>query len=107
MILRGVDVELARQQWQNGDRRVEGMRSDAKRYATVATHVDLIVDELRKRIGQTFTLSELAHAYDGADIWVREVIELAEPDAPPPIDATISTDAAFHRYARGASDYSP
>jgi hypothetical protein len=83
------------------------MRGDHRRYASAVGHVDLIVDELRKRVGQTFTLSELAHTYDGADEWAREAIHLAEPDAPPPTDGSISTDAAFHRYARGATDYSP
>jgi hypothetical protein len=102
-----VDVELARQQWQSGDRRVESMRGDGKSYASAVGHVELIVDELRKRVGQTFTLGELANAYVGADAWAREVFELAEPDAPPPVDGSISTDAAFHRYARGATDYTP
>jgi hypothetical protein len=102
-----MDVELARHQWQSGDRRIESMRDDRTRYATITSHVDVVVDELRKRVGQTFTLSDLANAYDGADRWARDLIELAEPDGPPPVDASISTDAAFHRYARGATDYTP
>ena len=95
-----MDVNLARQQWQNGERRVAANPA-------LGVQVDLVVAELRKRVGQTFTLSELVAAYDGADDWARDAIDFAEPDAPPPLEASTVTDAAFHRYARGATDYIP
>jgi hypothetical protein len=95
-----VDVDLARQQWHAGERRVAAN-------ASLVAQVDLVVAELRKRVGQTFTLAELADAYDRADDWARDLIDLAEPDAPPPLEASTVTDAAFHRYARGAMDYAP
>lgn len=100
MILRAVDVDLARQQWQIGERRVAANPQ-------LGSQVDLVVGELRKRVGQTFTLAELANAYDGADDWARDAIDLADPDAPPPLEASTVTDAAFHHYARGATDYIP
>ena len=62
---------------------------------------------LRQRVGQVFTLAELADAYDGADDWARELLEEADPEAPPPIEAGTVADAAFHLYARGAADYRP
>jgi len=55
-----VDVNLARQQWQIGERRVSANPN-------LGAQVDVVVAELRKRVGQTFTLAELANAYDGAD----------------------------------------
>ena len=102
-----MDVELARQQWQDGNRRVEDARSDRRRYRRLVGGVDLVVDRLRQRVGQTFTLHELAAAYDGADEWVRDLLEDADPDGVPPTEPGTVADAAFHVYARGALDYRP
>jgi hypothetical protein len=71
------------------------------------SQVELVAAELRRRVGGTFTLAELARAYDRADDWARDVLNDArDQDAPLPDTATVA-DAAFHLYARGASDYSP
>ncbi|MFL5927799.1 MAG: hypothetical protein ACJ77E_12775 [Gaiellaceae bacterium] len=102
-----MDVELARQQWQDGNRRVENARGDRARYELLTGQVDVVVGGLRKRIGQVFTLAELADAYDGADDWARELLDDADPDAPPAAEAGTVADAAFHVYARGATDYRP
>jgi hypothetical protein len=102
-----VNVDLARQHWQDGNRRVEETRNDRGRYAQLQRQVDVVVGALRKRVGQVFTLSELADTYDGADEWARSLLEDADPEAPPPTEPGTVADAAFHAYARGASDYSP
>ena len=102
-----MDVDLARQQWQDGNRRVEQARDDHARYQHLTGQVDVVVAGLRKRVGQVFTLRELVDAYDGADDWARELLEDAEPDAPPAVEAGTGADAAFHAYARGAADYRP
>ena len=102
-----VDLDLARHQWQDGIRRIEATRADRGRYAERMAQVDIVVDALRRRVGQVFTLEELARAYDGADDWARSVLEDAEPDAPPVSEAGTVADAAFHLYARGATDYRP
>jgi hypothetical protein len=102
-----MDVELARQQWEDGRRRVERSRPGSPESGRLAREVELIVAEIRRRVGQSFTLEELASAYDGAGEWARDVLYEARPDgAPPPETATV-TDAAFQVYARGASDYRP
>lgn len=102
------DLEIARQQWQDGDRRVEETRANRERYAQLGQQVDVVVAGLRKRVGQVFTLDELAQAYDGADEWARELLDAAaDPDAPPAAEAGTVADAAFHAYARGAADYRP
>jgi hypothetical protein len=107
MIRAPVDVPLARQHWEEGRRRVERARSDPEAYVRLSAQVELVANELRRRVGQTFTLADLARAYDGADDWARDVLDDArEEDAPPPEPATIA-DAAFHLFARGASDYTP
>ena len=55
-----MDLELARQQWQDGIRRVESTRADRGRYADRMAQVDILVNALRQRVGQVFTLEELA-----------------------------------------------
>lgn len=102
-----MELDLARQQWQDGSRRVERAHADRARYARLSGQVDLLVAGLRKRVGQVFTLDELAQAYDGADEWARTLLDDAEPEAPVTAETGTLADAAFHAYARGASDYRP
>ena len=102
-----MDVDLARHQWQDGIRRVEAMRGDRGRYADRMAQVDVLVNALRQRVGQVFTLAELADSYDGADDWARAVLDDADPEAPPVSEAGTVADAAFHLYSRGATDYHP
>jgi hypothetical protein len=107
MIGAALDVVLARQQWEEGHRRIERTRSDPVAYARLAAQVELVAGALRRRVGQTFSLAELARAYDRADEWARHILEDArDEDAPLPDTATV-TDAAFQLFARGASDYTP
>ena len=102
-----MDLELARQQWQDGDRRVEATRHDARRYGVLVKRVGTVNAELRRRVGQVFTLDELASAYNGADTWVADLLDESDPDtAPVPEPGTIA-DAAFYTFSRGASDYRP
>jgi hypothetical protein len=102
-----MELERARQQWQDGNRRVEEARRDAGRYRRLVGGVDLVVGALRQRVGQTFTLDDLASAYDDADDWVQELLEEADPEGSPPHEPGTVADAAFHAYARGAVDYRP
>ena len=74
-----LDLELARQQWRDGNRRLEEARGDGQRYRQLVEHTDRVVDALRRRLGQSFTLDELAAAYGGADDWVLELLEDGGP----------------------------
>ena len=100
-------VELARQQWSEGHRRLEAERADARRYRDLLTHVEAVTDELRRRVGGVYTVAELAVAYHALDSWLRAVLAEADPRAAASPDATVAADAAFHLYARGARDYEP
>ncbi len=102
-----MEVELARQQWQDGNRRVESARADQSRYLRLTEQVDILVAALRRRVGQIFTLAELAAAYDGADVWTSGVLDDVSPDDRPVAEPGTVADAAFHLYARGAADYRP
>ena len=100
-------VDHARQEWEEGHRRLEAHATDLVRYRRLLEQVDALTEELRRRVGQTFTLAELADAYAGAERWSREVV--AERAAAPGWPATLSIveDAAFYLYQRGAVDYAP
>ena len=102
-------VESARQQWDEGARRLAGEAQDPIRYRQLCDLVDVVVGELRRRVGQHFSLEELAAAHGEADAWVPGVIRGATPrQARAGIrDSALVQDAAFYAYARGAGDYRP
>ena len=96
---------LVRQEWEEGDRRLEAQRSDRARYETLLRQIEIVTEELRKQVGQIFTLDELARAYRNADRWAREVVEEREPSPGWPRDLSLVLAAAFYAYQRGATDY--
>jgi hypothetical protein len=100
-------VTVARQEWEEGSRRLEAAREDGRRYRQLLELLDLVLDELRKRVGQTYTLGELVVAYGGAERWAREVLEERAPTTRWPRDLTIVLAAAFDAFQRGATDYEP
>jgi len=100
-------VEHARQEWEASVRRLAEEAGDHGERAQLLAQVDVVSAELRRRIGETFTLAELAREYARAEAWTRQAVE--ETDPPPGWAATLSLveGAAFHAYARGAVDYEP
>lgn len=100
-------IESARSDWEDGHRRFAAVADDPRRGVALDRQLEVLVDELRRRVGQTFTLAELAAAYTTSDLWVREAI--AERAAAPgwPATLTLVIDEAFHRYSRGATDFEP
>ena len=105
-MIAGVEVELARHQWAEGRRAFDRAAGDRRRYEQLSAQVDVLLDELTRRVGQTFTLEELADAYARSDRWVLEAVHDAFPENLPP-DVSAAADAAFDLYARRASNYSP
>jgi len=100
-------VDIVRQEWEEGRRRVEARAGDPQLYPRLLAQVDAIVEELRRRVGQTFTLAELADAYAGADRWSRDVAAERVPFPGWPRTVSDAEAAAFHVYQRGATDYEP
>jgi hypothetical protein len=98
-----VAVQNARLQWEDGYRRLKEYASDRPTYQRLLAQVDVLIDELNRRVGQTFTLAELAAAYEEADRWLLEVL----PPGAEAVQLGLVEDAAFHLYARGAVDYAP
>jgi hypothetical protein len=100
-------LESTRGEWADGYRRLQAASSDRAQYERLLAEVTLVLEQLRRRVGQTFTLSELAASYGDADRWVLETLEVAEPPPGWPARSTTVQDAAFHLYSRGAVDYKP
>ena len=98
-------LALIRQEWEDGNRRLEAERSDPRRYRTLVAQVELVTDELRKQVGQNFTLTQLVDAYRDADRWARATVEERAPSPGWPRDLALVLAASFHAYQRGALDY--
>jgi chorismate-pyruvate lyase len=101
------ETEIARQQWQAASRRIEVFRKDPRQYERLLDQVGSLTVELRRRVGQTFTLDQLVAAYRSAEAWGPEAVEAKDPGRGWERHVALVVDAAFHYYARGASDYRP
>jgi len=100
-------VDIARAEWEAANEALEREARDRTRYERLLDQVEAVTAELRKRVGQTFTVAELVRAYDGAEPWARGTVAEHAPAAGWSRDLSLVTGAAFHQYARGAVDYEP
>ena len=100
-------LDVVRHAWEDGYRRFQDLSRDRVAANRLHSQLDVVTDELRKRVGQTFTLEQLAVTYQDADEWARAAV--SEHAATPgwPRTLAIVQDAAFHMYQRGAVDYAP
>ena len=100
------DVEIARLEWEDAYRALAEAARDPAVEEGLRVQLEAVTSELRRRVGGTFTLRELADEYGRADIWARDA--LAKGAAPGwPRTLSLVEGAAFHRYSRGAVDYAP
>jgi hypothetical protein len=101
------DVESARRDWEQGYRRLREESRDPLRAERLHGQLEVVTQELRRRVGATFTLAQLAGAYADADRWAREAVAERAPVPGWPQTLSLVGDAAFHLYSRGAVDYRP
>jgi hypothetical protein len=101
------EIESARREWEEGRRRQLEHADDLREQERLLAQVDAVTEELRRRVGGTFTLSELTRAYAGAEAWSREIVSQRAPAPGWPRTLSLVEAAAFHVYARGALDYEP
>jgi GTP1/Obg family GTP-binding protein len=92
-------LENALYQWDEGERRVREAPEPAR--ADLERAVDAVLDELRKRLGSTFVVDELADFYASGTDWAADVAQRRAAGS----EASHVVDAAFKRYAREASNY--
>jgi hypothetical protein len=92
-------VDNALFQWREGERRIAGNDEPAR--ADLERVVEVIVEELRRRLGSSFVLDELADLYGAGTDWATDLAARHAAGS----DAVAVADAAFGRYAREASNF--
>ncbi|HZN87578.1 MAG TPA: hypothetical protein VFB44_01245 [Thermoleophilaceae bacterium] len=92
-------VDNALFQWREGERRIAGTDEPAR--ADLERAVEVIVEELRRRLGSRFVLDELADLYGAGTDWATDLAARHAAGS----DAVVVADAAFARYAREASNF--
>ena len=98
-------TESAKQEWNQAYRALVEVTESALE-SQLSGQIEAILGELRRRVGGTFTLAELADEYGRADVWARHV--LSEQGASEwARTQSLVQGAAFYLYARGAVDYEP
>jgi hypothetical protein len=100
------DVESARLEWEDAYRALAEAALDPAVEEGLRVQLEAVTSELRRRVGGTFTLRELADEYGRADIWARDALANGAATGWPRTLSLVE-GAAFHRYSRGAVDYAP
>ena len=83
-------VASARLAWEEGNRRFEEAVRDPAARDRLYAQVEVVSEELRKRLGSIFTLEELAHAYLSAEHWARQAVAERAPTPGWPRTAALS-----------------
>ena len=92
-------VDNALFQWEEGERRLRDVPElDRLRLERAAA---VVLDELRRRLGSSFTVEELADLYGAGPDWAGDLAAAAGA----PGDASWVVDATFARYAREAANF--
>ena len=102
-----MSVQTARTDWERAFTQLEAQKDDPRRYQRLLDAVEAVTAELRARIGQTFTLEQLADAYAEVERWGRHAVAERAPYEGWPRDLALVQDTAFHLDARGALDFEP
>jgi hypothetical protein len=95
--------ENAIYQWQQGERRLRA--APAERGLLLEYVTEMLVAELRRRLGGRFSADELVELYERGTAWCLQAAMKVAPDDPWAWDSAIVVDAAFGRYLREAADY--
>jgi hypothetical protein len=89
-------------QWESGKRRLDEI-SEPRQRRMADRVVDAMREELRRRIGPTFSAGELAELYGEGTDWCQQVAI----DVAPAMEEEAQSlgDAAFWLYLRSATDF--
>jgi len=98
-------VENAVFQWEEGYRRLQEARSEPSLYRALARAVIAIQGDLRKRLGSTFSVAELASLYRESSEWTLDLAMRRIPDDASGWGPGVAADAAFYLYMREAADF--
>lgn len=98
-------MDNALYQWEEGHTRLREQTESPRAARNIWRAVDTVRDELRRRIGATFTGAELAELYGQGTDWALDAIRWAMPEDAADLDPQAVVDGAFFLYLRGATDY--
>jgi hypothetical protein len=96
------EIAAARFAWEEGLRRLDGDTSQMRALRNEIAFA--VTDELRRRLGVTFAVADLAAQYRTASSWYFEVAGRIAPAHPDAWDPAVALDAGFARMARLATD---
>lgn len=98
-------VDNALYEWEEGYSRLQALADRPALYRGVSAAIEAVRDELRRRVGATFTVADLADLYARGTDWCLEVAATVAPDRAVDWDPQVITDAAFHLHLRAARDW--
>jgi hypothetical protein len=98
----GYPLENALFQWEEGWRRLQAL-SEPRERRLADRVVEAVREELRRRIGPTFSAAELSELYGRGTDWCLQVAI----DVAPALEGEAQSlaDAAFWLYLRGATNF--
>jgi hypothetical protein len=99
-------LDNALYQWEEGHARLMELSREPRMAGRVTRAVEAVRDELRRRIGPTFSAGELAELYARGTDWCLEAATRAGAVDTTDLDPQAITDGAFYLHLRGATDYS-
>ena len=100
-------VESARRDWAEGHRRFLELAAEPAGAAAGQQELRIVLEELRRAVGTTFSLDQLSEVYLGAEAWAQSALaeRATSPSWPRRLSAVV--DAAFYHHSRSAVDYTP
>ena len=97
-----MSVRLAELEWEAGERR---LGEPGRMSGAVERVAEAVLVELRRRIGPTFTLAQLADVYSETERGFLALASRLAPNHPEAWDPSLVLDGVFGRYRRQASDW--
>ncbi|MGI8749663.1 MAG: hypothetical protein ACR2J6_03805 [Thermoleophilaceae bacterium] len=91
-------LDNAMSQWRDGEERLRSAELADQPYLESA--VWQVLKEIRRRLGSSFEIGELAELYAGGTDWAEDIAQSRAGT-----ETVAAVDAAFARYSREASDY--
>lgn len=101
------EIVSAREDWREGHRRFVEAAAAPSRAEPLHAQLEVVTEELRRRIGGRYTLRELVTCYATSDPWARHAVSERAASAGWQRSLADVTDAAFHLASRTATDFVP
>lgn len=100
-------VVSARVDWAEGRRRFDHDVRDRQRAEPLHRQLEAVSGEIRRRLGDTYTLAELAALYADSEQWARVAVGGGTVAGGPGESLAFVVDAAFQLASINAIDYVP